>query len=193
MKSAVYVEFNSTAHARLANTPATTALYVRLTGSVVSLAKNSDLVYSHREVRPFLSYGIFTSFCHQNNTGADHILVQHCILTWIQQDSAKGQCPMCRQSKEAFENKGIYFLIQSRVRVETGRRMKEGRALSVCIASAQEAWVGWGIVFVRDTPYSGNKHCKSLCRLHLSATLSKESPVSPGFQSPVDVLMYQVT
>jgi hypothetical protein len=151
MKSAVYVEFNSTAHARLANTPATTALYVRLTGSVVSLAKNSDLVYSHREVRSFLSYGIFTSFCHQNNTGADHILVQHCILTWIQQDSAKGQCPMCRQSKEAFENKGIYFLIQSRVRVETGRRMKEGGALLVCIASAQEAWVGWGS-FLSEIP-----------------------------------------
>ncbi|EZF34381.1 hypothetical protein H109_02344 [Trichophyton interdigitale MR816] len=22
----------------------------------------------------------------------------HCLLTWIQQDSAKGLCPMCRQS-----------------------------------------------------------------------------------------------
>jgi anaphase-promoting complex subunit 11 len=24
---------------------------------------------------------------------------QHCIMEWINQDSAKGQCPMCRQSK----------------------------------------------------------------------------------------------
>ena len=24
---------------------------------------------------------------------------QHCLLTWIQQDSSKGLCPMCRQSK----------------------------------------------------------------------------------------------
>nr|CAD60607.1 unnamed protein product [Podospora anserina] len=23
----------------------------------------------------------------------------HCILEWMKQDSAKGQCPMCRQSK----------------------------------------------------------------------------------------------
>lgn len=25
--------------------------------------------------------------------------VQHCIVEWIKQDSSKGQCPMCRQSK----------------------------------------------------------------------------------------------
>jgi hypothetical protein len=31
----------------------------RLTGFRRSLAKNSDQVYSHREVRPLLSYGIF--------------------------------------------------------------------------------------------------------------------------------------
>ena len=24
---------------------------------------------------------------------------QHCLLTWIQQDSSKGLCPMCRQSR----------------------------------------------------------------------------------------------
>jgi hypothetical protein len=110
MKSAVYVEFNSTAHARLANTPATTALYVG--GLVPSfLCKKSELVYSHREMRPFLSYGILHRSAIIKVTGADDILFQHCILTWIQQDSAKGQCPMCRQSKRAFENKGMYFLI----------------------------------------------------------------------------------
>ncbi|KAL2151514.1 hypothetical protein VTH82DRAFT_6612 [Thermothelomyces myriococcoides] len=28
---------------------------------------------------------------------------QHCILEWIKQDSAKGQCPMCRQRFEWIE------------------------------------------------------------------------------------------
>jgi anaphase-promoting complex subunit 11 len=93
-------------------------------GSVV-LCKTSDLVCSHWEMRPFLSYGISHRSATIKNTGADDILFQHCILTWIQQDSAKGQCPMCRQSEQAFKNKGIYFLIQSRVRVETRRRMKK--------------------------------------------------------------------
>jgi anaphase-promoting complex subunit 11 len=97
----------------------------RLTGSIVSLAKT--LTWSI--VIGKCGHSFHMVFLHrsavQKNTGADHILFQHCILTWIQQDSAKGQCPMCRQSKEAFENKGIYFLIQSRVRVETRRRMKK--------------------------------------------------------------------
>ena len=26
-------------------------------------------------------------------------VVQHCIVEWIKQDSSKGQCPMCRQSR----------------------------------------------------------------------------------------------
>lgn len=29
------------------------------------------------------------------------ISAQHCLLTWIQQDSSKGLCPMCRQSKKS--------------------------------------------------------------------------------------------
>lgn len=28
--------------------------------------------------------------------------VQHCLLTWIQQDSSKGLCPMCRQSRTSY-------------------------------------------------------------------------------------------
>ena len=131
----------------------------------------------------------FTSFYHSKNTGADHIFVQHCILTWIQQDSAKGQCPMCRQSKQAFENKRIYFLIQSRVRVETRRRMKKAEHYRFCIASAHEAWVGWGIIFVRDTLTTETNTGVSLLQSSRyvdcisRTTLSKESPVSPGFQS----------
>ena len=35
--------------------------------------------------------------------------LQHCILTWIQQDSAKGQCPMCRQSENPLNGR-MYFL-----------------------------------------------------------------------------------
>lgn len=27
--------------------------------------------------------------------------LQHCILEWIKQESAKGQCPMCRQSESS--------------------------------------------------------------------------------------------
>ncbi|KAL7620701.1 hypothetical protein AAE478_009696 [Parahypoxylon ruwenzoriense] len=27
-------------------------------------------------------------------------LLKHCIMEWIKQDSAKGQCPMCRQKFE---------------------------------------------------------------------------------------------
>lgn len=26
-------------------------------------------------------------------------MIQHCIVEWIKQDSSKGQCPMCRQSR----------------------------------------------------------------------------------------------
>ena len=97
----------------------------RLTGSVVSPAKTLTWSIVIGKCGHSFHMVFFTLFCHQKNTGADHILFQHCILTWIQQDSAKGQCPMCRQSKQAFENKGIYFLIQSRVRVETRRGMKK--------------------------------------------------------------------
>ena len=32
-------------------------------------------------------------------TGTDVLAGQHCLLTWIQQDSSKGLCPMCRQSR----------------------------------------------------------------------------------------------
>ncbi|PQE08979.1 Anaphase promoting complex subunit protein [Rutstroemia sp. NJR-2017a WRK4] len=28
-----------------------------------------------------------------------HNFHMHCIIEWIKQDSAKGQCPMCRQSR----------------------------------------------------------------------------------------------
>ncbi|KAL0935004.1 anaphase-promoting complex subunit 11 [Colletotrichum truncatum] len=28
------------------------------------------------------------------------LCIQHCIQEWIKQDSAKGQCPMCRQKFE---------------------------------------------------------------------------------------------
>lgn len=27
---------------------------------------------------------------------------QHCALTWLQQDSSKGLCPMCRQSRTSY-------------------------------------------------------------------------------------------
>src|SRR2546421_8429902 len=87
---------------------------------------------------------------------------QHCILTWIQQDSAKGQCPMCRQSKQPFENKGIYLLIQSRVRMETRRRMKKVEHYRFCIASAQEAWVGWGS-FLSEIPLQRKQTLVLLC------------------------------
>lgn len=41
-----------------------------------------------------------------------HSFHMHCLQTWIQQDSAKGLCPMCRQSKShntAYESRLILF------------------------------------------------------------------------------------
>ncbi|PBP26765.1 hypothetical protein BUE80_DR002256 [Diplocarpon rosae] len=37
---------------------------------------------------------------------------QHCIVEWIKQDSSKGQCPMCRQSRcrEYIEQQSAKFL-----------------------------------------------------------------------------------
>ena len=32
---------------------------------------------------------------------------QHCLLTWIQQDSSKGLCPMCRQSESSHSVVGV--------------------------------------------------------------------------------------
>lgn len=31
-------------------------------------------------------------------------VTQHCLMTWIHQDSSKGLCPMCRQSNMALEH-----------------------------------------------------------------------------------------
>jgi hypothetical protein len=124
-----------------------------------SAKRNLTWSISYREMRPFIPYGNF--YIVQPpiipNTDADGILLQHCILTWIQQDSAKGQCPMCRQSKQAFEKtRGMYFPNPpSRVRVETGRRMKKGAgALLVCIASAQKSMGRVGSFLGRDTFHS---------------------------------------
>src|SRR5213078_1962554 len=85
------------------------------------------------------------------NTGADDILCQHCILTWSQQDSAKGQCPMCRQSKQAFENNGDIFPNPEQSSSGNKATNEEGGALLVCMASAQGTWVGSGHSGPRDT------------------------------------------
>ncbi|RAH49395.1 anaphase promoting complex subunit 11 [Aspergillus brunneoviolaceus CBS 621.78] len=46
---------------------------------------------------------------------------QHCLMTWIQQESSKGLCPMCRQSKSLswhhFLNMHLGFTC--RIRMET--------------------------------------------------------------------------
>jgi hypothetical protein len=67
--------------------------------------------------------------------------------------------------------------------------MKKAEHYRFCIASAHEAWVGWGIIFVRDTLTTETNTGVSLLQSSRyvdcisRATLSKESPVSPGFQS----------
>ncbi|RAK77062.1 anaphase promoting complex subunit 11 [Aspergillus fijiensis CBS 313.89] len=50
-----------------------------------------------------------------------HSFHMHCLMTWIQQESSKGLCPMCRQSKSLswhhFLNMHLGFTC--RIRMET--------------------------------------------------------------------------
>jgi len=53
--------------------------------------------YSVWQMRPQFPHGETWSPRH---FFADNLMkLQHCIIEWIKQDSAKGQCPMCRQSR----------------------------------------------------------------------------------------------
>lgn len=60
--------------------------------------------------------------------------MQHCIVEWIKQDSSKGQCPMCRQSKIVQKFRGINAKdINCLCRVRMDRQYNGTRASSILI------------------------------------------------------------
>lgn len=99
MMSVGYVESSSTVHVLHANTLATTVHCVSPTSPnrarVSSGVKNR---HSDWQMRTLLSHGtdLINKFPRALEDDAEY--QQHCLLTWIQQDSSKGLCPMCRQS-----------------------------------------------------------------------------------------------
>lgn len=46
---------------------------------------------------PLIPHGVYITL--QTICLLETYNMQHCLLTWIQQESSKGLCPMCRQSK----------------------------------------------------------------------------------------------
>lgn len=57
------------------------------------------LANSTRKMRSFFPHGSLSPPFPASPHAADLINEQHCLLTWIQQESSKGLCPMCRQSE----------------------------------------------------------------------------------------------
>lgn len=57
------------------------------------------ILYSARKMWPFLSHGRWKTCRHTNHPQQTDGVMQHCLMTWIQQESSKGLCPMCRQSR----------------------------------------------------------------------------------------------
>lgn len=63
-------------------------------------------INSLRQMRPQLSYGKRHRAEHMScmaGRACSTDKQQHCIVEWIKQDSSKGQCPMCRQSRHHFQ------------------------------------------------------------------------------------------
>lgn len=108
--SAASAKCTSTAHVRLANTPVTIA-------ASVSQDSGGPSRTLHRLIRAIVVCGkcghnfhmvsgrvVLSSFCSKSPGDVRTLLtfrMKHCIMEWIKQESAKGQCPMCRQSEWA--------------------------------------------------------------------------------------------
>ena len=97
--SAVSAKYTLTAHVQHANTPAMTAPSVSALHASMSMSASLTMPYSVWEMRAQLPHGMPLPFLLCCTAGWLIQTRQHCILEWIKQDSAKGQCPMCRQSK----------------------------------------------------------------------------------------------
>ena len=94
--SVAYVESSSMVHVLPANTLAMTVL-------CVSSITESSRVDTGLRLGAVIgkcghSFHMVRGYSHTSSRKDDAEEGQHCLLTWIQQDSSKGLCPMCRQS-----------------------------------------------------------------------------------------------
>ena len=81
----------------------------------------TDRRYSDWDMWTLLSYGMRTRRIEWGSGSAD--VEKHCLLTWIQQDSSKGLCPMCRQSRSILGDKDMLADL-GRIRVEERWRIE---------------------------------------------------------------------
>lgn len=74
----------------------TWVLIISYVNEMTNILTLYTMQYSTWKMRTFISYGEINPTLPIKDT--DSFSLQHCLLTWIQQESSKGLCPMCRQS-----------------------------------------------------------------------------------------------
>lgn len=77
-----------------------------------------------------------------------HSFHMHCVVSWIQQDSSKGLCPMCRQSKSNYTARGMGVQWLTMVKSLNGRTVSRHLG-SVDDWAVSRVLRNFGILFIR--------------------------------------------
>lgn len=133
--SVVSVRFTLTAHVPRVNIPATTAASVSFPQIGIWMPTPIGLSVANQPFFlpfPFVVSGKCGHNFHMVGAPLTRLIrshepeiltaTKHCIMEWIKQDSAKGQCPMCRQSEYPCYAPGFMLMCHRRVRVERAGR-----------------------------------------------------------------------